>query len=167
MDRNFKDPGEALCFMVECTMATFEGEKLMSRSSKAHLSRLEGIVEVGLRNCEVFKLEAVAEATRCGRVAEALRARKDQPPSKDARVYYSTAEALCHMIECTLSLKSYIAGVKRFSKREVDRHQKIADTGLDACRKFGLVDAAHSSRSITVEKVLRAALEEGPSAPLS
>jgi hypothetical protein len=158
MDRNFKDPGEALCFMVECTMATFEGEKLLSRSSKAHLSRLEGIVEVGLRNCEVFKLEAVAEA---------LRARKDQPPSKDARVYYSTAEALCHMIECTVSLKSYIAGVKRFFKREVDRHQKIADTGLDACRKFGLVDAAHSSRSITVEKILRAALEEGPLAPLS
>ena len=76
MTRIFNSPNEALCYMVECTMATLEGLRSVKKTSKYEISRHEQLVEIGLRNCEVFKLRDAAHTARCSRVELALDARE-------------------------------------------------------------------------------------------
>jgi len=75
LPRIFNSPEEALCYMVECTMATLEHLKSVKSSSKSEIRRHEAIVESGLRNCEVFKLKEAAHKARCGRVEKAIEER--------------------------------------------------------------------------------------------
>lgn len=72
LPRIFNTPEEALCYMVECTMATLEHLKGIKSASKSEIRRHESIVETGLRNCEVHKLKEAAHRARCFRVETAL-----------------------------------------------------------------------------------------------
>jgi len=56
--------GEALCWMVECTMASLEHAKHRKSTSK--------IVATGLHNCRILKLKEVAHGALCHRVERAL-----------------------------------------------------------------------------------------------
>jgi hypothetical protein len=69
----FPNAGEALCYMVECTMATAEHMKSLKRASKHEIQRLESIIATGLHNCRRFNLADAAHSARCHRVEEALR----------------------------------------------------------------------------------------------
>jgi len=72
----FNTPGEALCWMVECTMATLSHLEGLKSASKAEIRRHKSIVETGLRNCEIHKLKEAAHKARCGRVEQALEERE-------------------------------------------------------------------------------------------
>ncbi len=71
--RPFKSPGHALCYMVECTMASLARARMVKRTSKSEIARLESIVTSGLAACRTFKLAEAANETRCPRVAQALK----------------------------------------------------------------------------------------------
>jgi len=77
--KEFPSAGEALCYMVECTMATAEHMKSLKRASKHEIRRLENIIATGLHNCRIFKLADVAHASRCHRVERAIR--DEVPPN--------------------------------------------------------------------------------------
>ena len=80
--RTFHNADEALCYMVEVTMATLEVLKLRKSSSKADIRRHEAIVETGLRYCISVGLAETAEKTRCFRVSDAIiKARGTNAPS--------------------------------------------------------------------------------------
>jgi hypothetical protein len=72
----FNNPGEALCWMVEVTMATLEHLKGVKSSSKSEIRRHESIVETGIRNCEIHKLKEAAHKARCFRVEKVLEERE-------------------------------------------------------------------------------------------
>lgn len=71
-DPILNDPNEALCYMVECTMASLEYNRCLARYPKREILRLEAIIRAGLRTCRDFNLKGVAEHTRCGRVVKSL-----------------------------------------------------------------------------------------------
>jgi hypothetical protein len=68
----FPDAGAALCYMVECTMATLEHQRDIKRTSKSEIARLERIVAQGLHSCRKFDLAETAAFSRCPRVFDAL-----------------------------------------------------------------------------------------------
>ena len=70
--KEFQNPGEALCYLVECTMASLERAKGIKSTPKSEIRRLEAIVASGLHNCRLFKLADAARSTRCPRVEREL-----------------------------------------------------------------------------------------------
>jgi hypothetical protein len=69
---NFATPGHALVYMVECTMATLEHSRMVKRTPKSEIKRLESIIASGLASCRKFNLQQAAHESRCPRVATAL-----------------------------------------------------------------------------------------------
>jgi len=69
----FRSPSHALCWQLECTMASLEYARLLKRTSKSELSRLESIVNEGLAACQTFNLVEIAHEERCHRVERALK----------------------------------------------------------------------------------------------
>lgn len=72
MPMNFKSEGHALVYMVECTMATLERSRLVKRTPKSEIKRLESIIDSGLTACRTFKLFQAAHESHCPRVATKL-----------------------------------------------------------------------------------------------
>ena len=70
--RDFNDANEALCYMVECTMATLEYIRDVKRTPKHEITRQESIVSSGVGACRKLKLLDVANRTGCPRLAQVL-----------------------------------------------------------------------------------------------
>lgn len=68
----FVDTQDALCYMVECTMASLEKMKMIKRTPKLEIARHESIIQNGLRACHDNSLMPVAVRTKCPRVVQAL-----------------------------------------------------------------------------------------------
>jgi hypothetical protein len=68
----FPDAGAALCYMVECTMATLERARMVKRTPQSEIARLEKIVAQGIHSCRKFNLAETAAFTRCPRVYKTL-----------------------------------------------------------------------------------------------
>lgn len=143
----FETVEEALAYMVECAMATQSNWKGRSSVAKYEQDRIDRIVRSGVFAAHIFKLNDAAEKVRCPRLTEALSNERGTPD----RAFYTAAEALCWMVECEMATVEGLKGLKRTSKKGLDRHESIVATGLAACVKFDLKEAAHKARCSRVE----------------
>lgn len=66
------DAASALCYMVECQMATLEHARLKKSTGKGELARFESLVEIGLDWCRDYASAEVAHKAKCPRVERAL-----------------------------------------------------------------------------------------------
>jgi hypothetical protein len=66
------DAASALCYMVECQMATLEHARLKKSTGKGELARFESLVEMGLEWCRTYASAEIAHKVKCPRVEKAL-----------------------------------------------------------------------------------------------
>lgn len=154
MDRKLDTAGEVLCFLTETQMATLEMLKDMKTASKSEIRRHEQIVDMGLRNCEVFGLLGVAEKAPNTRVARTLAERVGKTPPNGITIYYTVEEATCHILDCVYATLSHLQGIKRVSKREIARTESIIDTALKALKKIDLGTGRQGGAVERIKKIL-------------
>jgi hypothetical protein len=154
MERKLDTAGDVLCFLTETEMATLEMLKDMKSTSKSELRRHESIVNMALRNCEVFGLLGVAEKGRNTRVARTLAERVGQVPPNGITIYYTVEEATCHTLDCVYATLEHLQGIKRASKREIARTQSIIDTALKSLKKIDLGTGRQGGAVERIKKIL-------------
>jgi hypothetical protein len=70
--KTFRNPGQALAYMVECTMASLEHMREVKRTAKYEIERHESIVAIGMQAISMHVNHADVHSARCHRVLNRL-----------------------------------------------------------------------------------------------